>query len=286
MEPPAETPTRRLRLTVHYAGGAFAGWQLQPTARTVQGELERALFQITRTHSRVFGASRTDAGVHALGQVAHVDTPSEIDCVRLRRGLNAVLPPDVSVWELEEAPSDFHARFSAKGKHYRYLLLNGPCRSPLVSDRAWHVPGELDLERMRAGARALIGRHDFRALVSRPDGDGDCHRTLTLVRVEAQPWGPARWVAIDVLGEGFLYKMVRTIAGTLCELGAPGAQGCAEAQVRELLASRDRTQAGATAPAHGLFLCRVFYETLPETLPPPPVPVSMGTGAQPEGGYR
>ncbi|MCA8924840.1 MAG: tRNA pseudouridine(38-40) synthase TruA [Planctomycetes bacterium] len=272
-------------MTVHYAGAGFAGWQLQPQARTVQGELEAALFRITRVATRVFGASRTDTGVHALGQVAHFDTPSTLSCARLLRGLNAVLPPDVSVWELEEAPADFHARFSARGKHYRYQVLNGPCPSPLVSDRSYHVPHALDVERMRSAGQGLVGRHDFRSFVSRPDGDGDCTRTLTAVEVQAQPWGAARWITIDVLGEGFLYKMVRTIAGTLCQVGAEaGPPG--EARMRALLAARDRTQAGATAPAQGLFLCRVFYETLPLTLPPPPVPLSMGPGAQPEGGYR
>ncbi|MEZ6186420.1 MAG: tRNA pseudouridine(38-40) synthase TruA [Planctomycetota bacterium] len=283
MEPPPDA--RRLRLTVHYHGSGFAGWQLQEQARTVQGELEAALRRITQAPARVFGASRTDAGVHALGQVAHVDTSSALSCRKLLRGLNAVLPPDVSVWEVEDAPVDFHARFSARGKHYRYLVLNGPCRSPLAADRAFHVAHALDASRMQAAAQALVGRHDFRSLVSRPDGDGDCHRTLTAVEVQAGPWGAGQWIAIDVLGEGFLYKMVRTIAGTLCELGASAAPDPAAAMQR-LLAARDRTLAGATAPAHGLFLCRVFYEKLPETLPPLPPPVVTGVGAQPEGGHR
>lgn len=252
-------PLRTLRLTLEYAGARFAGWQIQPDARTVQGELERALAELLREPVRVVGASRTDAGVHATGQVASFQTPSPLPCEKLLAGLNALLPEDAAVSRVEEAPEGFHARFSALGKHYRYRLLSRPARSPLHRGDAWHLPRALDLEAMRQAGALLVGRHDFRAFVSRPDGDGDCVRTLTRVDVSEAPLevpGGGRLVLVDVVGESFLYKMVRTIVGTLAQVGR-GTRPAGD--LRALLASGDRRRAGPTAPAHGLTLVRVAY---------------------------
>lgn len=246
-------------MTLEYAGGRFAGWQVQPEARTVQGELTRALSEILRHPARVVGASRTDAGVHARGQVASCQTSSSLPLVKVRAGLNALLPADMAVTAVEEAAPDFHARFAALGKHYRYRILSRPARPALGAGEVWHVPWTLDVEAMREAAAHLVGRHDFRAFVSKPDGDGDCTRTLYRVDVQAEalpaPAGGAQ-VIVDVVGDGFLYKMVRTLVGTLCQVGRGRRP---PADLSALLASGDRRQAGPTAPAEGLCLERVAY---------------------------
>lgn len=246
-------------MTVEYCGERFAGWQVQPEARTVQGELQRALEEILRHPVRMVGASRTDAGVHARGQVASCETTSPLPPAKVRAGLNAVLPADVAVSAVEEAAPGFHARFDALGKHYRYRILCRAARSALGAGEEWHVPQELDVSAMREAARRLVGTHDFRAFVSRPDGDGDCTRTLHRVEVQAEPLPlPAGGLRlhVDVVGDGFLYKMVRTLVGTLVQVGK-GRRPATD--LTALLTQGDRRQAGPTAPAHGLCLERVAY---------------------------
>jgi len=283
----AERPARVLRLWIEYAGAGFQGWQAQPGARTVQGELERALSVALRGPAQVSGASRTDAGVHALGQAASLETTSDLPTSKLQRAVNALLPDDVSVTAIDEVAPGFHARFSARGKHYRYRILCRAARSPLEAATAWHLPRPLDLEAMQAAADRLVGRHDFTALVGRASAadpspaERDCVRTISMVRVGQQPLGvvavtpgaldapsssvaapraPLPVVTIDVAGDGFLYKMVRTIAGTLAQVGegrlVPG-------DLDAVLASGDRRAAGPTAPPHGLFLVRVLYDDAP-----------------------
>ncbi len=257
--PDAAPPPRHLELVIEYSGSDLAGWQVQPDRRTAQGEVERALSELLREPTRITGASRTDAGVHALGQVASVTIRRDLPLERLHLGLNALLPADVAVRRVREVPAELHARFSARGKHYRYRILAQPARSPLEADRAWHVTEPLDLDAMREAAAHLEGRRDFRALVSRPDGDGDCVRTLHAVRVAPEPAalpGAPSILAIDVVGDGFLYKMVRTIAGTLTHVGRGK---LAAGALPSVLHSAERRRAGPTAPAHGLFLVRVFY---------------------------
>lgn len=254
---------RNLQLLVEYLGSGFAGWQIQPDRRTVAGEVQRALGEILREPAHLVAASRTDAGVHALGQVASFTTRSDMSERRVRRGANALLPPDVSVRAVREVPHDFHARFSARGKHYRYRIFCRPARSPLAADRAWHQPVPLDLEAMDAAARVLVGEHDFAALVTRPDGERGTVRRLRAVRVrpgpvdtmQAAPAGAT--IDVDVVGDSFLYKMVRTLVGTLFEVGR-GKRTVTE--VAGLLRAGSRAQAGPTAPAHGLTLVRVFYD--------------------------
>lgn len=269
---------RVLRLWIEYAGAGFQGWQAQPGARTVQGELERALSVALRGPAQVNGASRTDAGVHALGQAASLETTSDLPTSKLQRAVNALLPDDVSVTAIDEVGPGFHARFAARGKHYRYRILCRAARSPLEATTAWHLPRPLDLEAMQAAADRLVGRHDFTALVGRASAadpapsERDCVRTISMVRIGRQPLGvvasapsgldaPATpIVTIDVAGDGFLYKMVRTIAGTLAQVGegrlVPG-------DLDAVLASGDRRAAGPTAPPHGLFLVRVLYDDAP-----------------------
>jgi tRNA pseudouridine38-40 synthase len=245
-------PSRWLKLTIAYDGTAYAGWQIQPSEPTVQAALESAWHEITREEVRMMAAGRTDAGVHALGQVAGVATDSQLTATALQRGLNAVLPEDVAVVALEEAPANFHATYDAKRKTYRYQIHNG--RTPDVFHRhyVWHYPQPLDAEKMHTAAQALLGKHDFASFESAGSERPDSVRTLFAVEVARR----GDRITIEVTGDGFLYNMVRAIVGTLIEVG----KGAREpAWVVEVLASRDRRNAGQTAPPHGLFLVNVEY---------------------------
>lgn len=246
---------RTLKLTLQYDGTDYVGWQRQSVGVSIQGLLEEALGRFEGSLVTVHGAGRTDAGVHALGQVASVSMAAEIDTSTLTRALNAILPADVRVLDVEEMPPAFHARFSATGKIYEYRIVNAPIVSPFVQRYAWHVIPALDLDAMRAGAGILVGAHDFAAF----QGAGSTVTSTERV-VHAIDWdeggGYDRPLVLRIHGDGFLRHMVRNIAGTLVEVGlgrwtAP--------RVEAIRASLDRTQAGPTAPAQGLFLVRVLY---------------------------
>jgi tRNA pseudouridine38-40 synthase len=246
---------RSLKLTLAYDGTAYVGWQRQASGVSIQGLLEQALEPIEGTPVTVHGAGRTDAGVHALGQTASVRLVTTLDCATLARALNAVLPPDVRVLEAEEMPAGFHARFDATGKVYEYRIVNAPIVSPFITRYVWHVVPALDLDAMREAARPLVGRHDFAAF----QGAGSSVHTTerTVRRLEWEPGGgDDQPIVLRIEGDGFLRHMVRTIAGTLVDVGL---RRWPAARVAEILASRDRTRAGATAPPHGLFLVRVRY---------------------------
>lgn len=250
-----------LRFVIEYDGTDFAGWQAQaPGARTVQGALEAALLRVTGCATRVAGAGRTDAGVHAEGQLASCRIETRLDAATLARALNAVLPPDLAVRSAEEAPAQFHARRAARGKLYRYRVWNGPVRSPLRERTHAFVRAPLDLGAMRRGAAPLVGRHDFASFETRGResgraGDaGPAGSTVrTLFRVEVGGTSGAE-VFLDFEGDGFLRYMVRSLAGTLLEVGR-GVRP--EADLARVLAARDRREAGPTAPARGLVLVRV-----------------------------
>jgi len=244
---------RNIKLTVEYDGTGLAGWQRQDNGPTVQEHLETALAEMTRTAVAVIGASRTDAGVHATGAVCNFHTEADIPLHGFRRGLNALLPPAIAVVSADEVPDDFHARFSARGKHYRYTVLARPDRSPLQRDRAWYRSRPIDEAAMRAAAAHLVGEHDFEAF--RAAGCSAAHAVRRIARIDVARQGPDR-VEIDVLGNAFLRNMVRIVAGTLVEVGEGRRQA---AEIPEILASRDRERAGQTAPAHGLCLVEVFY---------------------------
>ena len=245
---------RHIRLVVEYDGTGLHGWQRQANAATVQQHLEDALAKLLAHDVAVTGASRTDAGVHARGQVASFRTERAIPLHGVRRGLNSLLPPQIAVRDAAEVDDAFHPRFSALGKHYRYALHVRADRSPHLRDRAWHHPQPLDLDAMRAGAAPLVGEHDFAAFRA-----AGCTARTTMRRVDAIDIAPPDaddCVAIDVRGNAFLRNMVRIIAGTLVEVGI-GRRTPAE--VSEILALRDRTRGGMTAPAHGLTLVSVRY---------------------------
>ena len=244
-----------LRLTLQYDGTEYVGWQRQANGVSIQGMLEDALRPIEGGPVAVHGAGRTDAGVHALGQVASVTLSAKIDAVTLARALNAVLPHDVRVASAEEAAPGFHARFSAVAKTYEYRILNGPLVSPFLHRYVWHVSGRLDLDPMRAAADILAGRHDFTAFQAA--GSAVVPTTRTVHSIEWEDGSVDRPLVLRITGDGFLRHMVRNIVGTLVEVGSGR---WPPSRVGDVLASRDRTQAGPTAPARGLFLVSVAYE--------------------------
>ena len=244
---------RRIHLIVEYDGTAYAGWQRQANAMTVQEKLERAILKLTGEELCVSGASRTDAGVHALGQSAHFDTESRIPADKFSFALNTMLPPDIRVTRSEEVPPEFHARFSTKGKRYRYLFHAAPHAGALTRNTHAHVIYPLDVERMQAEAQDLVGTHDFAAFAASGSVVKDTVRTIYRAEVAAA----GSEIQLIVEGSGFLYHMVRIIAGTLIGVGSgklePGA-------FRRAIASGDRLDLGITAPAHGLTLMEVFYD--------------------------
>ncbi len=244
--------SRTLRLLIEYDGTDFHGWQAQTGQRTVQGCLEAAFLKMTGQSVDVRGSGRTDAGVHAEGQVASVPLVSNIPAAAFLRGLNTYLPDDVAVLDVADAPPEFDARRSARGKVYRYLVWNHAVRSPREGRRSWHQRRPLDTDAMRRGAAVFLGQHDFRGFRS-----SECSRINTvriIRRFDVRRQGAL--VSLEVEGTAFLHNMVRIMAGTLVDLGKGD---LVESAIRETLESGDRTKAGITAPAHGLTLVRVIY---------------------------
>lgn len=246
---------RRLLLVLEYDGTDFAGWQLQPNARSVQGVLEAAFKAVTREDVRVNAAGRTDSGVHATGQAAHVDSQTRLSPLELRRALNAELPPDLVVRELRAVPATFSARRDALSKRYVYRILNAAQPSPLLRRQVWHLRARLDVEAMRDASGALLGTHDFAAFRGAPGGPPPEESTLRSIdRLDIV--ADSRELRIVVEGRSFLRHMVRNIVGTLVEIGQ-GRRPAAD--LGAILASGDRARAGPTAPAQGLCLERVHY---------------------------
>ncbi len=262
---------RTLRLTVAYDGTDFHGWQRQPGVRSVQGELEAVAQRVLRHPLSIRGASRTDAGVHAAGQVACLRTSATIPLDRLMRAIGERLPADLALLALRPAAAGFHPGCDALGKLYRYRLHAARQRPTerLSTRYTWHIWVALDIDRMRAAAELLCGRHDFRGFASSGEERGDTVRTLR--RAEIQVRGLEVW--LDFEGDGFLYNQVRNMVGTLVEIG----RGLRPVErISEVLAARDRGLAGPTAPARGLCLRWVRY---------PPVAVdgmSLRPATQPE----
>jgi tRNA pseudouridine38-40 synthase len=244
--------SRRFRIVVEYDGTDFAGWQRQQEQRTVQETLENAIRDMTGETVFVRGAGRTDAGVHADGQVATFDLAANIPPHGLLRGLNSILPADLAIVDVAEAAADFDARFSARGKVYRYTVWNHFVRSPRLSRTAWHVRQALDTDAMRRSAAVLVGEHDFRAFRA-----SDCDRKTTnriVRRLDVERQGPV--MTIDVEATAFLKNMVRIFVGTLVDIGRGRVDEDAPAR---MLANGDRSAGGMTAPPEGLTLLRVIY---------------------------
>jgi tRNA pseudouridine38-40 synthase len=243
----------RIKLTLEYDGTHYVGWQLQENGPSLQGRLQRALAELLGQSITVVAAGRTDSGVHALGQVVHFDAPRSLPMKAYWMGLSGMLPDDIAVVAAEEVAPEFDARRWASGKRYRYRISNRRMRSPLRRFTHWEIFQPLDLEAMRAGAQALLGEHDFSAFRA-----ADCQAKTTqrkLRRVEVQGTVGDE-LTVEVEGTAFLKHMVRNITGSLVNVGRgknpPG-------WISEVLASKDRTQAGPTAPPQGLTLVEVLY---------------------------
>ncbi len=244
---------RNIRLLIEYDGTAFHGWQSQINARAVQDEVEKAVRLVTGEECGITGASRTDTGVHALGQVANFMTASKIPPDKYVYTLRSVLPDDVVIKKSDEVPADFHSRYWAKGKRYRYLIYNSEFASALLRNRAYHVPYKLNFNAMCEAVSCFPGTHDFSAFKA----TGGSTKTSVRTIFDASLDRDGDMIGFTVSGNGFLYNMVRIIAGTLVEVG------CGKIDPRsipDIIAGGDRKMAGVTAPAQGLYLEEVFYD--------------------------
>ena len=252
-EQPGGHAARTIKLVLEYNGGAYCGWQRQLNGPSIQQVIEEAIGRITGEAVRVIGSGRTDAGVHALRQVAHFYTRSRLAEWNLLMGINSLLPPDIAVLELQEAPPAFHARYDAVSKVYLYRICNRPVRSALEHRLAWFVWTPLDLQAIREALPVFLGTHDFSSFCSTHTDSTDHVRTILSLMAERDSSGI---IAISVEADGFLRYMVRTIVGALVDVGRGKASPTGLAAI---LAARDRRQAGLTAPPQGLYLKDVKY---------------------------
>lgn len=242
----------RIKLIISYDGSRYGGWQLQKNATSIQGELENVLKTITGRRIVVQSAGRTDAGVHALGQCAHFDYEGSIPPEKLPFVFNSMLPRDIRVTKAEQAPESFHARYSAKGKRYIYTIYNNPHASALLYNRTMHVPQTLDIEKMCAAAQHIKGTHDFKAFCAAGSYVKSTVRTVTRLDIICQE----PLIRIIVEGDGFLYNMVRIIAGTLIRVGL---NKLSPQSIPAIIEGKSRAAAGFTAQPQGLMLDEVFY---------------------------
>jgi tRNA pseudouridine38-40 synthase len=241
-----------VRLDIAYDGTSFHGWARQPRVRTVEGVITEALGRLLGEEPKLSVAGRTDAGVHAEGQVASFVAPGEFDLERARRALNRMLGPEIAIRRARRAPDGFDARFSATGRGYRYDIDTSETPDPFVARFVWERPGTLRVAPMRAAARRLVGEHDFASFCRAPDPPASTVRTLRTLSVAAR----GTRIAVRAEADGFLHQMVRSLVGTLVRVGEERIDPSA---VAEILAARDRAAAGTVAPPQGLSLVRVRY---------------------------
>ncbi|MCX5700786.1 MAG: tRNA pseudouridine(38-40) synthase TruA [Candidatus Omnitrophica bacterium] len=245
---------RNIKLEIEYDGSNYAGWQVQPKSRgkTIQKIIEKTLQGILQERVKLIASGRTDAGVHALGQVANFYTYSKLPLVRLKIALNGLLPADVKIVDLKNLPYTFHSRFSAKAKVYRYTILNRDYSSPLLRNRVYFYPHPLNARLMQKEAKVLLGKHDFSAFVASQGKEKNPVRTIRNISVIREK----DFILINIEADGFLYNMVRNIVGTLINVGCAK---CPEGKLKQILLSKDRSKAGFTAPSVGLCLMKVKY---------------------------
>ncbi len=242
----------RLKLTIGYDGTGYHGWQKQPSLKTIQGQFEETLLRLTQQTTRIYGAGRTDSGVHALAQVAHFESPLLFLPEEWMRALNALLPEDIVVNAVETVDASFHARFLAREKQYRYQILNARCRFPLERQTRWLVRYDLDLQQMVLAAKALTGAHLFTSFCS--TATEATNHAIDLKQVQIKQQGER----LDIIFRAprFLQHMVRNLVGFLVEVGRGRRY---PDEVPTIFEAKDRTKAGPAAPPHGLFLVKVYY---------------------------
>lgn len=244
---------RKIKLTISYDGTGYGGFQIQPNAPTIQQHLEEAISNVAQEQIKIIGSGRTDAGVHARGQVIHFESGCSIPPERWPLALNRLLPADIVVVSAEEVPDSFHARFDVKAKTYQYLIYNAPIKDVFLRQYSWHVPQPLDDDLMDEASRYLSGRHDFTSFCSPKTEITDRVREISRADVSRS----GQLIRLTFRGNGFLYNMVRIITGTLVEIGL---KKRSPEEIKEILAARDREHAGPTAPPQGLCLWEVSYD--------------------------
>jgi tRNA pseudouridine38-40 synthase len=242
---------RNIRLKIEYDGTAYSGWQLQPNAPTIQGELEKAIAQVIGKEMRIIGSGRTDTGVHALSQTANFKSETNIEIERIAPAINHHLPSDIVVHSAEDVPLEFHSQYAAKAKTYRYLICNSKNRPALNRNRQAWVRYELDFEAMCSAAEGLEGTHDFKSFASESKGK-DTTRTVSSLALAKE----GDLISLEITANGFLYNMVRSIVGTLIDVGRGH---ITVADVAKMLEAKDREMGGPVSPACGLYLVRVEY---------------------------
>ena len=243
---------RNLLFKISYKGTAYHGYQIQDNAHTVAAEIQNALNRIFNGVGEIKGCSRTDAGVHANEYYFSTKTDSDIGLEKLRYAFDSLLPDDISAIEVKQVPDDFHARYTSVGKEYIYKMLNTKIRDPFECDCSLHFPYELNIDLMNEAASKFLGEHDFKAFAAAGGKDHDTVRNINICRFERS----GRHVIFRVRGDGFLYKMVRTMAGTLLQVNSGRFK---PDDIKKIIDSKDRRRAGITAKPHALYLNRVFY---------------------------
>ena len=243
---------RNIKLTIEYDGKDFKGWQKQPNKPNIQGEIERAIYNITKEEVDLIGSGRTDAGVHALGQVANFKTNSNIPIEKLALAINSQLKNTIIIKKAEEVDERFHSRYNAKHKTYRYIINNSPCGTAIYRSLEYCFPIKLDVAKMQEGAKYFEGEHDFKAFKSSGTSAKNSVRTIYNASVKQE----GEKIIIELTGNGFLYNMVRIISGTLLDVGL---QKIKPEEIKNIIEEKDRQKAGKTLPAHGLYLVEVKY---------------------------
>ena len=243
---------RNIKLIIEYDGKGFNGWQKQPNKLNIQGEIERAIKEVTGEEVELNASGRTDAGVHAISQVANFKTQSNIDINKIPIALNAKLKKSIIIKKAEEVDLNFHARYNAKGKKYRYIINNSLVGSAIYRDLEYNFPIKLDVEKMKHAAKYFEGEHDFKAF--RSSGTSNKNSVREIYKVEIKEENER--IILEFTGNGFLYNMVRIMVGTLMDVGLGKIK---PESIKDIIDSKERTKAGKTAPAQGLYLVEVYY---------------------------
>lgn len=243
---------KNIKLTIEYDGANYHGWQIQKNAKTIQSILIGALEKLTGEEIILNGSGRTDSKVHAYGQIANFKTNSKIPGGKFSYALNSILPKDIVIRKSEEVKMDFHSRFNVKGKMYRYLIYNSRFSSALLQNRVWHIPHILNFADMKRAANFFIGTHDFSAFRASGSSVKSSIRTINHISLKKND----EIISLEIIGNGFLYNMVRIITGTLIDVGKGKIK---HKDIREIIQGQDRKKAGKTAPPEGLYLVEVYY---------------------------